>query len=188
MSRSRHHQRSLATAGAVAIVLVSASLGGITQASAGGTEGFGPGVTLDLQDETGKVGFIGTRAGKPIDSGFGADAAAATVASSFLAAHANELGLRGSELRLIEKHATPTGGTAVRLGQTFAGVPVMGGEFVVTLDAGNDVLSVLGEASPIRGASTTPAVSSADAGKTAVAAVGKEKKAKASGLVASARS
>ena len=74
---------------------------------------------------------------------------------------------------MVEQHATPTGGTAVRLGQSFTGVPVLGGEFVVNLDAGNNVLSVLGEASPIRQASTTPVVSSA-AAETAVAAVAKE--------------
>ncbi len=112
--------------------------------------------------------------------------AGATVARSFLAEHADELGLRGSDLRVLETHATPTGGTAVRLGQSFSGVPVLGGEFVVTLDAGNDVVSVLGEASPIGKVSTIPAVSSAAAGRTAVAAVAREEKVKASGLAASA--
>ena len=133
-------------------------LSSITLTPANGADGFGQGVALDRHDETGKVGFIGTKPGKPIDTGAGADASAAAVARSFLGAHADSLGLRGSGLRLVEKHATPGGGTAVRLGQTFSGVPVLGGEFVVTLDAGNDVLSVLGEASPIRAASTTPAV------------------------------
>jgi bacillolysin len=186
MALSRHHQCVLATAAAVTIVLAAASLSGITQASASGADEFGQGVTLDRQEETGKIGFIGTEPGKPIDSGFGADAAAATVARSFLAAHSGELGLRGSDLRLLEKHATPTGGTAVRLGQTFSGVPVLGGEFVVTLDAGHDVLSVLGEASPIGKASTTPGVASAAAERTAVEAVAKEETVQASGLAASA--
>ncbi|WP_460715807.1 M4 family metallopeptidase [Nocardioides dilutus] len=142
-------------------------------------------MTLDRQDETGKVGFIGTAAGKPIDSGFGAGANATTVARSFLAAHAGQLGLSGSDLRLIEKHATPGGGTAVRMGQTYSGVPVLGGEFVVTLDGANDVLSVLGEASPIRAVSTKPAVSAAAAARTAVAAVAKETGAKAASLATS---
>jgi bacillolysin len=186
MSRSRNRRRVLATARAVTTVLVAASLSGVTQASASGADGFGPGVALDRQEETGKVGFIGTEPGNAIESGFGAAADAAAVARSFLAAHAGQLGLSGSDLRLIEKHATPSGGTAVRLGQTYSGLPVLGGEFVVTLDGGNDVLSVLGEASPIGKTSTSPTVSWSAAQRTAVAAVAKETKVEASDLAAAA--
>ena len=144
-------------------------------------------MALDRHDETGKVGFSGTgaREADRLRSRRGRSRRPRWPAR-YLGAHADSLGLRGSELRLIEKHATPGGGTAVRLGQTFSGVPVMGGEFVVNLDDGNDVLSVLGEASAIRDVSTTPAVSSAAAEKSAVASVAKETKATASGLAASA--
>jgi len=184
MKISGQFQRVRVAAGAVTIVLTAALLSSVTQASAKGADEFGAGVRLDRQGETGKVGFIGTRAGQPIDSGFGADAAPATVARAFLTAHADTLGLRGSSLRVVEKHATPRGGTAVRLGQSFAGVPVLGGEFVVNLDAGNDVLSALGEASPITKASTHPAVSAVDAEQTAVASVAKEVGAKPANLAA----
>ena len=175
MALPRHHQRVRAAAAAVATMLGAALLSSITQAPAIGADEFGQGVALDRHDETGKVGFIGTRPGKPIDTGSGADASAAAVARSFLAAHADSLGLRGSDLRVVEKHATPTGGgPRSASARPSRACPVLGGEFVVNLDAGNDVLSVLGEASPISAASTTPAVSSAAAAKTAVAAVARE--------------
>jgi bacillolysin len=184
MSITRH-QPVRAAAGAVAIVLVAATLG-ITQASASGTESFGQGTRVDRQEETGKVGFIGTRPGHAIDSGLPASAPAATVATSFLTSKAGELGLSTSSLTISEQHATPGGGTAVRIGQSYRGVPVLGAEFVVTLDANGDILSVLGEASPIATASTKASVGAAAAAKTAVGQVAKDTGADAGSLTASA--
>ena len=132
---------------------------------------------LDRHTETGKVGFIGSRVGKPIDSGFPASASPERVARAFLGDHAKELGLGGAstDLRVVEQHSTPGGGTAVRLSQTVSGVPVLGGEFVVNLDAGRDILSVLGEASPVGAASTKPSVGADAAAEVAIGAVAKSR-------------
>ena len=45
------------------------------------------------------------------------------------------------------------------LGQSIRGVPVLGGEYVVNLDDDNNLLSVLGESSPVTDLGVTPAIS-----------------------------
>ena len=128
---------------------------------------------IGRQRETGKIGFIGTGIGAPIPTGAAATDPPATVAKGFLLRRAADLGLAGrsSGLLVADQRRTPGGGSAVRLTQTHGGVPVLGGAFVVSLDADRDVLSVLGEASPIGTASTTPQVDRAEARRTAVDAV-----------------
>ena len=90
-------------------------------------------------EATGKVGFIGSGIDRPIDSGFSAADPAAEVADVVR----DEPGRASSgsppaapTLRTTEQHATAGGGTAVRLAQTVHGIPVLGGEFVVNLDRG----------------------------------------------------
>jgi bacillolysin len=177
--------RAVTGAGAVTVLLAGTLLSSTTTASASGTEGFGAGTTVDRSDETGSVSFIGSRPGKPIESGFSAGTPAGVVATSFLGAHAKELGLGDGSLAVTEKHATPGGGTSVRVGQSFRGVPVLGAGFVVNLDAAHDVLSVLGEASPIVDAATKPTVGAGVAAASAVARVAKDVKAAESSLEAS---
>jgi bacillolysin len=128
---------------------------------------------ISRQDETGKVGFIGTGIGAPIETGAAATDPPAAVARAFLLGRAAELGLSGrsSGLLVAGQRRTPGGGSAVRLTQAHAGIPVLGGEFAVSLDADRNVLSVLGEASPIGTVPTTPEVDSAEARRTAMAAV-----------------
>ncbi|WP_165821227.1 M4 family metallopeptidase [Nocardioides gansuensis] len=127
------------------------------------------------QDETGKVGFIGTRAGEPIDVGLADDAGPGSVATTLLRRRAAGLGLSSARtgLRVTGQHPAAGGGTSVRVAQQYAGIPVFGGEFTVNLDRHDDVLSVLGEASPIAEARTTPVVSAREARAAAIAAVGK---------------
>ena len=176
-----------AASGALAAVLAGALLSAGPATSAGTAEGFGPGARVDRQDDTGTVGFIGSPTGRPLDSGFSAATPATTVATSFLSAHAQQLGLDGAAtgLRVTEQHAGPGGVTTVRVAQTYAGIPVLGGAFTVNLDADHDILSVLGEASPISKASTVPSVTAAAAASTAEASVAKGQGAGASTLEAS---
>lgn len=129
-----------------------------------------PGARVDRQEETGKVGFIGTPSGASIETGAAAGDPPAAVARGFLRERATQLGLTGSATGLLVagQQPTPGGGSAVRLTQTHAGIPVLGGEFTVHLDRDNDVLTALGEASPIDRVSTTPGVGSTAARRTAV--------------------
>lgn len=133
----------------------------------------GSGVDVDRQEETGKVGFVGTSAGGPIESGLPASAPAAKVARSFLADHAGSFGLGddSSGLSVSETERTAGRGTAVRLAQTYKGLPVFGAEFVVNLDHNGDLLSVLGEASPSPGGPASAAISAGEAAAAAIGAV-----------------
>ncbi|MEO7197380.1 MAG: hypothetical protein ABIZ50_02810, partial [Solirubrobacterales bacterium] len=160
------------------ISLVVACLVLPASASAAGLAAdLGPGVDVSRQEETGKVGFIGTASGRPIESGAAPDAAEAKVAKSFVEAHAKPLGLAGavSSLQTVETHRTLSGDIAVRLQQLAGGLPVIGGEIVVNLTKGNDILSVLGEASPSPGdaVALSPAISAAEAARTALESVAK---------------
>src|SRR3954464_5665381 len=103
--------------GTMTSLLWLALLNGISPATASVSLGPGPGVSLDRREETGSVGFVGTRFGQPIDSGFSSSTPAATVARSYLTAHAELFGLatKANELEVVEQHATPKGGSAVRL-------------------------------------------------------------------------
>ena len=64
MALPRHHQRVRAAAAAVVTMLAAALLSSVTQTAANGADDFGQGVAQDRHEETGKVGFIGTRAGQ----------------------------------------------------------------------------------------------------------------------------
>lgn len=121
-------------------------------------------------DETGRVGFIGTRPGRPIDAGAAPGASASAVATGFLRKNATSLGLRGSntELEVTSQHRASWGGQTVRVGQVHDGIPVLGGAFTVALDGENDVLSVLGEASPIGAVDLVPATTAGAARRSAV--------------------
>ncbi|MFI5026677.1 MAG: hypothetical protein ACHQCI_08015, partial [Solirubrobacterales bacterium] len=61
-----------------------ALLPGSALADGGLANELGPGVSVTRQDETGKVGFIGTANGAPIDVGMPASASAAKVAKTFI--------------------------------------------------------------------------------------------------------
>ncbi|HET9516658.1 MAG TPA: M4 family metallopeptidase, partial [Actinoplanes sp.] len=136
-----------------------------------------PGPKVVRQEETGKVGFIGAPAGRPIDVGMPAGSSAATVATAFLRQNAAALGLGRSTLAVAEQHRSVAGGQTVRVNQVHAGIPVFGGTFTVNLDENRDVLSVLGEASPIgKGVATDPVVGARAAVRAAVAKVARAAK------------
>ena len=138
-------------------------------------------------DETGPVGFIGSPSGEPIKTGATRADPPAAVAKEFLRLRGRQLGLTGSSagLQVADQQPLPGGGTVVRLDQTFGGVPVLGGEFAVSLDASRDVMSVLGEASPIDTASTRPSIDASAARDAAVQGVARETLSPASRLTSS---
>ena len=174
-------------AAVLAAVLTAAVLSTVAPSGAIGAGAAPDGGTVTRSEATGTVGFIGSGIDRPIDSGFSAADPAAEVAASFAMSRARDLGLTagGTDLRTTEQHATAGGGTAVRLSQTVHGIPVLGGEFVVNLDEANNVLSVLGEASPVGAVPTTPSVAASAAASRALAAVAKSEKAAPRSFVAS---
>lgn len=145
------------------------------------------GPTMVRQDETGKVGFLGVSPDRAIDVGLPDGSRAALVARSFLEQNAGRLGLAGrsTSLQVTDQHRSAVGGRTVRVTQVHAGVPVLGGEFTVNLDHSRNVLSVLGEASPIGEVTTKPFVGGAAAARAAVERVAREEKIGTRRLVAS---
>jgi bacillolysin len=162
-------KRALCSSFAIALTLL------LSMPSAGSAGGLaaelGPGVEIDRHEETGKIGFIGTEPGKPVQSPLPAAASATAQARVLIAEHAARFGLDDASagLRVTERHATPSGGTAVRLQQTYKGLPVLGGELVVNLDPTGDVLSLLGETSP---SPSGPGIARVDASAAQRAAIG----------------
>ena len=140
---------------------------------AGAAEGFGPEADVTRSDDTGKVVFVATEPGAPIPApdGVSAGTPAATAALGYLSDHADAFGVGGDRLAVTDVTTTASGGVAVRTQQFVDGVPVMAGELVVNLTAGNEVLSVSGEALPGNGIDTDPTVSRAEAADAAGAAI-----------------
>ncbi|HYM56954.1 MAG TPA: M4 family metallopeptidase [Solirubrobacteraceae bacterium] len=138
----------------------------------------GQGVRVAEHRETGKVRFVGTEPGKPISrpAGLSASAPPKTVARTFFERYGDAFGIRDQahELRATASQSATAGRSAVRFQQLREGVPILGGELVVNLDADRNVLSASGESLPAAGVATSPRVGSAAARDAAIAAVAKE--------------
>ncbi len=104
-------------------------------------------------------------------------------ARGFLAANAASFGLRdpGRELRTSWHLPSGSGGSVVRFRQVRGGLPVLGGEIAVAVDAAGKVLSANGETSdaPVPDAAE---VSAEEARATAIRTTGRAHRRKASGL------
>src|SRR3954471_21331748 len=175
-----HHRRmrrilaaALALTGTLALAAPAAAAPG---AAATLKRQLGPGVRVDAHRETGKVRFVGTAPGRPIPrpSGLGASAAPQEVARAFLTQHGGAFGIsgKGQALRATATDVGAGGRSTVRFQQLLDGVPVLGGEFAVNLDAQRNVLSAVGEALPTS-VDTAPRVGSGAARDAAIAAVAK---------------
>ena len=131
-----------------------------------------PGATQADSAATGKLRFAAAAPGEFLNAAPPASGAtAADTGKAFLTAEASSFGLQGSELSVKGTSALPDGGRDVRYQQTIGGVAVLGGEFHVHLDAGNNVVTVTGEAEPDTTVDTTPAITVEQARATALAAV-----------------
>ncbi len=128
------------------------------------------------RDARGRVTFVGTAAGEEIDNPtVSAEDSVATAAQAHLDRYGAALGAVRGTTSLVARGATHTsGGTdVVRYTQEVGGVPVIGGDVVVTLDADRDLVSILSTTSSV--AKTGAAlVSDADAEATARARVRKD--------------
>ena len=89
-----------------------------------------------------------------------------------MTARSGALGLRG-QLRTDSVRPTRAGGSIVRLQQTFDGVPVIGGEIVVDLDAAGRTRSAISETLAGDVPATSPAVTQQTARRTMTALLAK---------------
>jgi len=72
-------------------------------------------------------------------------AAPATIATTFLARKASIFGARSSDLKATKTVKLGTQGSIVRFAQSLGGIPVLGGELVVSLDRNGALQSITGE-------------------------------------------
>jgi Zn-dependent metalloprotease len=177
----------------VAALLALTPAGAAAQSSSRGAElkrELGPQTRVAVHAETDRVRFVGGQVGAPISrpAGFGPSASPAAVARAFLEAHAGAFGVAdpAGSLAVRSVESASKGRSVVRLQQAHGGVRVIGGEFVVNLDAQRNVLSASGEAVPKPDVSTEPAVSAADARANAIEAVAKARGVPAARLATSA--
>ena len=92
----------------------------------------------------------------------------------FVRRYAGALGLNSSYTATRgDSHELPGGDTVVRYRQTAGGVPVLGGEIVVTAGAQGEIKGVVAEATQATPTSTTATVSDGEAGRVALAAAAK---------------
>ncbi|MGH2653460.1 MAG: M4 family metallopeptidase [Actinomycetota bacterium] len=153
-------------------------LAGMPAAGAGeppGSQQVPPGAQVASHRETGEVRFMGSAPGRPIarPTSVGASAPSTAIARAFLQRYGRAFGIRdqAKELRVMSTRPAPSGRSVVRFQQVHEGVPVLGGELVVNLDADGDVLSASGEALPGPGISVEPGVTASEARRAAIAAV-----------------
>jgi bacillolysin len=107
---------------------------------------------ISYHAETGKVRFIGTDLSHPIPQpvALEAEATAEDAARQFLGSYGSLFGLddQAQELTVERAMATEDGRSVVRFQQVYHGIPVVGGELIVQMNAKKQVLSVNGEVLP----------------------------------------
>ena len=150
------------------LAIVGAVLAGDVAAVAGSTDqGRVVPAVVAHQSETAKVSFMGSMPGAPITrpAGLPSLAAPAAVARAFLDRRGTAFGIRDQahELRVSSVRELARDRSSVRFRQLHDGVPVIGGELVVNLDAKGNVLSAAGEVTPAPDVSVAPRVTAAAA-------------------------
>jgi bacillolysin len=139
------------------------------------------------RDRTGKVHFVGTRAGHPVrrPDGLARGLSPVSAARAHIAEYGALFGIEDAAAELAAVRTSSVGPlTVVHLAQRAGGVPVLGGELAVTLDSADNMVSINGEtlAPPT---TATPSVSARAAVRTATAAVAKSSARPATSLQAS---
>ena len=162
--------------GAGLAVAIGLTLILVVAPTASAQAGFGPNAEVTRSDDTGKVIFVGTDPGAPIDApaGISADSPAGQAGLTYLEDHADAFGIAGDELGITGTSSSQGGGTAIHTQQLVDGVPVLAGELVVNLTDDNQILSVSGEGLPVTGLDTDPAVDRDQAATAAIAAVSEQ--------------
>ena len=151
------------------------ALPGAPASGAAPSKGVPPEARVAFHRETGKVRFMGSAPGRPMPrpTSVGAAASSARIARAFLERYGRAFGIadQSEELQVRATRPAPPGRSVVRFQQVHRGVPVLGGELVVNLQADGDVLSASGEVLPDPGISVDPLVTASEARRAAIAAV-----------------
>lgn len=138
---------------------------------------------------TGQLRFVSGTAARPAATSetLGRPSTPRAAARRFMDRYGSLFGIADAsqELRVTRSERAIGGNTFVRYQQLHRGVPVLGGELSVQVDAGGSVVSANGEASPEVSVNVTPAVSSAAASRAALDAVAKDPRANRQQLSAS---
>jgi bacillolysin len=146
----------------------------------------GGAVRASYHAETGVVRFIGTDRSHPMPQpvALKAEATAEEAARQFLGAYGSAFGLTDpvQELTVERSKATEDGRSVVRFQQEYQGIPVVGGELIVNMDAEKNVLSVSGETLPDINLDTTASLDAEAARQQAIAMVAKNYTASADSL------
>lgn len=175
-----------ARVGAAAVASTPAVTGAEAAARAGQRLARAGATTVRTDTRTGRTRFVAAAPGRAIDvpqvaagsaavQGLGVAAKARPgelPARAFVRAYGDAFGVADPATQLSTSRALPgaDGSVAVRFQQRHRGVPVLGGELVVTVTAGGDTTSANGELSPdLDAVGTTPRRSAAEAGRKALA-------------------
>ncbi|HSJ52626.1 MAG TPA: M4 family metallopeptidase, partial [Anaerolineae bacterium] len=148
----------------------------------------GEGLQISYHTQTGKVQYIGTDLDHPIALPAKAKLGSPEQAArQFLVQYGPLFGLRDQEqeLEVMRTQTRDRGRTFVRFQQVHQGVPVFGGELIVQLDEGKNVLSVGGEILPALDLEPSPRISADEAQARALAVTAKSYGLPAEELVAS---
>jgi len=128
--------------------------------------------------ETGKVRFIATKSGAamPQPKMLGQQVSPEVAARTFLSGYGELFGLmdESEELTIMKSKNLKDGRSFARFQQVYNGIPVLGGELIVQMDGGMDVLSVNGEVLPDPDLDTSPRVDGLEARQQALAYISKE--------------
>jgi Zn-dependent metalloprotease len=121
---------------------------------------------------SGAMRFIGTRSGNPLAHPQLLDARTPpeSAARSYLSVCGSMFGLSGDVAELALQRVTPAENqrSVVRFQQMYGGIPVFGGELIVQLDSNRNLVATTGNVLPRSTLSTRPAVTTAQAVRTAL--------------------
>ena len=134
-------------------------------------------VEISFHAQTGQVRYVGTDLGHPIPrpAVLGSEATPEQAARSFLSVYGSLFGLTDAagELSTMRTVERDRGRSFVRFQQLYRDIPVFGGELIVQMDAGQNVVSANGEILPGLDLDVTPRLTGAEAQQRAIAAVAK---------------
>jgi Zn-dependent metalloprotease len=185
-------RRAIAAGTAVALLLgLSSAIAGSAGAAgvgSAGTSALAPAAAAEqalraatsgdvtiTRDQSGKVHFVGTKAGHPAarPSGISAKSGPAIAAQAHLDRYAALFGIKSASSELSVAGTARSGAVnVVRFAQHQGNVPVLAGELVVSVDADGNLVSINGETGATA-ATRTATVSAGAAASTAKAAVAK---------------
>ncbi len=135
-------------------------------------------VRISYHAQTGKIRFIGTDPTHPIPrpAEVATQATPEQAARQFLATYGRLFGLtdQANQLTAMRTKLADHGRSFVRFQQVYQGIPVMGGELIVQVDAGKNVRSANGEVLPHLVVDVVPTIDAEAARQTALAKVAKD--------------